>query len=57
MFCMPKMIKYILLTFQNNSKREKQVILLMIPNKESWYYIAVKKTISIIKENNVKTQW
>ena len=34
-----------------NSDREKQVILLMIPNGEKWNDLAVKKTISIIKRN------
>ena len=34
-----------------NSNREKQVILLMINNREKWHYPAVK-TISIIKRNN-----
>ena len=27
---------------KHNSNREKQVILLMIPNEEGWHYIAVK---------------
>ena len=27
---------------KHNSKREKQVILLMIQDKEKWYYLAVK---------------
>ena len=26
----------------------------MIPNGEGWHYLAVKKTISIIKRNNIK---
>ena len=47
---------------KNNSNFEKQVTLLMIPNGEKcwakfkrpwWHYLAVKKTISIIKRNNV----
>ena len=39
-----------------NSNCEKQVIILMIPNekKEGWYYLAIKKIISIIKKINVK---
>ena len=37
---------------KHNSNREKQVILLMIPNEEKWHYLAVKKTFSIIKTNN-----
>ena len=33
-------------------KREKQAILLVIPNGKRWHYIAVK-TMSIIESNNV----
>ena len=35
----------------------KQIILLMIPNKEKqdWGYLAAKKTICITKRNNFKT--
>ena len=47
--------KYISLAYvsKHNSNREKQVILLMITNKEKlWNYLAVKKTISNIKQNN-----
>ena len=31
----------------------------MIPNKEKegWYYLAVKKTINIVKKNNIKISW
>ena len=47
---------------KHNSNRDKQVILLMIPNGEGrkgksegqWHYLAVKKTITIIKRNNFK---
>ena len=39
---------------KHNSKHEKQVILLMIPNREEWHYISAKKFISIIKRNNIK---
>ena len=53
MFCMLRKKKYILRMFQNNSNCEKLVIFSMIPNGEGWYYLAVKKTISIIKRNNV----
>ena len=46
---------------KHSSHRGKQVILLMIRNGEKceaksegwWHYLAVKKTISIIKRNNV----
>ena len=37
---------------KHNSHCEKQVTLSMIPNRENWYYLSVKKTISIIKRNN-----
>ena len=37
---------------KNNSNLEKQVILLVIPNREKLHYLAVKKTICIIKRNN-----
>ena len=42
-----------------NSNSEKQTILLMIPNeeKEGWHYLAVKRTLYIIKRNNIKTSW
>ena len=30
---------------KHNSNREKQVIFLMIPNGEGWYYLAVKKLL------------
>ena len=38
---------------KHNSNREKQVILAIISNGEKqWHYLALKKTISIIKRNN-----
>ena len=56
---------------KHNSNCEAQVILLIIPNKkkrearskgrksnskgQKWHYLAVKKTISIIKRKNFKT--
>ena len=49
---------------KHNSNREAQVILLIIPNKKKceirskgrkWHYLAVKKTINIIKRKNFKT--
>ena len=43
MSCMLKNTIYILLLFQNITHREKQVILLMIPNGERWHYLTVKK--------------
>ena len=35
-----------------NLNYEKQVIPLMIPNREGWHYLAVKKTTSIINRKN-----
>ena len=42
-----------------NLNFEKQIIILMIPKeeKEGWHYPAVKKTVHIIKKNNIKTLW
>ena len=42
-----------------NSNCEKEIILLMIPNedKEGWHYLAIKRTVYIIKRNNIKTSW
>ena len=34
--------KYLAYASKHNSNREKQVIFLMIPNGEEWYYLAVK---------------
>ena len=34
---------------KDNSKREEQVILLMIPNGEQWYYLAIKKISSLLR--------
>ena len=43
---------------KHNSNCEKQVILLMISNREKqWDYLAVKKTISIMKRNNFERSW
>ena len=39
---------------KHNSNPEKQVILLMISIREKpWHYLAVKKSIVIIKRNNL----
>ena len=40
--------------WKHNVKREKQVILLMIPNGEVWYYIAVKKLSALLREISSK---
>ena len=34
---------------KNNSNREKQVILLMIPNREKWHYLPVKKLSALLR--------
>ena len=42
--------KYPAYVSKHNSNCEKQVIFLMISNREKqWHYVAVKKSISIIK--------
>ena len=33
---------------KNNSNREKQVIILMIPNGEGWHYLAVKNLSTLL---------
>ena len=52
-----------LLMFQNNSYREKQGILLMIPDRKGYHdkckgrrfhHLTVKKITNIIKKNNIK---
>ena len=39
---------------KNNSNREKQVILLMIPNGEKWHYLAVKKLSALLRGKTSK---
>ena len=34
---------------KHNSKREKQIILLIIPNGEGWHDIAVKKLLALLR--------
>ena len=34
---------------KHNSNREKQVILLMIPNEEKWHYLAAKKLSELLR--------
>ena len=34
---------------KHNSNREKQVILLMIPNEEAWHYLAVRKPLALLR--------
>ena len=45
---------YLAYVSKHNLNHEKQVILLMISNREGpWHYLAVKKTIGNIKRNNL----
>ena len=37
------------LCFKNNLNREKQTILLLIPNGEGWYYLAVKNLSAMLR--------
>ena len=39
---------------KHNSKREKQIILLMIRNGEGWRYLAVIRLLAFIKRNNIE---
>ena len=50
--CMLKKEKYIYLAYvsKQNSKREKQLIRLMISNEEGWHYLAVKKLYVLSRE-------
>ena len=51
MFFMLKKKKiYPVYVSKHKSNREKQVILLMIPNGEEWCYIAVKKLPALLRE-------
>ena len=34
---------------KHNSNSEKQVILLMIPDREEWHYLAVKKLSALLR--------
>ena len=34
---------------KHNSKHERQVVLLMIPNREGWHYIALKKLSTLLR--------
>ena len=52
--CMVKKKKiYLAYISKHNSDSEKQVILLMIPNREKSHYLPLKKIISISKRNNI----
>ena len=54
-FCILKK-KYILLISKHKSNREKQVILLMIPNAEGWHYVGVKRLSASLREITPKFQ-
>ena len=41
---------------KNNSNRHKQVILLMIPNREKWHYLAIKKLSAVLREITSKNK-
>ena len=43
MFCMLKKKNISYPVLKHNSKREKEVIVLIISNREEWYYLTVKK--------------
>ena len=49
MFCVPKKKKYILLIFQIKQKSRKASCSFMIPNREGWHYIAVKKLPALLR--------
>ena len=50
MFCMVKKKKiYPAYVSKHNSNREKQVILLMIPNGEGWNYLSVKQLPTLLR--------
>ena len=43
------------LSFKNNSNREKQIVLFMIPNGEKlWHYLAVKKPSALLRGTTSK---
>ena len=48
-FCILKKKKYPAYVSKHNANREKQVILLMIPNGKEWYYLAVKKLLALLR--------
>ena len=50
MFYILKQKKYPGYVSKHNSNREKQVILLMIPNRKTWHYLAVKTLSALLRE-------
>ena len=53
-FCMQKKKKHPADVSKHNSNHEKQVILLMIPNGEGWYHLAVRKLLALLREITLK---
>ena len=41
--------KYPVYVSNHKSNLEKQVTFLMIPNREGWYYLAVKKVLALLR--------
>ena len=57
MFCMLKKKKiYPAYIWKHNSNRQKQVIILFIPNGERWHYFAVKRLSSLLRGTMSKYQ-
>ena len=50
MFCILKKKKYTLPMFQKITQIVKKVIILMIPNRERWHYLAIKKLSALLRE-------
>ena len=52
MFCMLKKKKHICpaCVSKHNSNREKAFIFLLIPNRERWHYLAVKKLSALLRK-------
>ena len=48
MICMLTKKEYIMFMFKNIT-REKQVIILMIPSREKWHYLVVKKLPALLR--------
>ena len=51
MFCMLKKKRYIYYVSEHNSNRNKQVIFSMVPNREGWHYLPVKKLPALLSVN------
>ena len=42
--------KNLVYVLKHSSKRKKEIIILMIPNGERWYYILIKKLPALLRE-------